>query len=276
MDGLFRYLFFFSIDWSLEVFVSSLSNQSVTKKTPANFKTISITCPHSATLLTWSWMFQNVKQLAFTENGTQSHLCTRWMENHWIMLQLLGIWESFLRELWNSRPKKAYKMLWFLLGTCKDFRNIKSHILLFNSFVNSQLNYCTVAWNPMYQKYIDQIEDIQKKFALKFNTGINDTYEVRCANLKLRSQESIRIENDLLFQHKSLHQHLDSDNFMFSSSNRETRNRRAVEPPIARTNLGLDGPFYRMMSSSNNLELKPEDLNNPSIESFKNSILKIL
>jgi hypothetical protein len=44
---------------------------------------------------------------------------------------------------------------------------------------------------------------------------------------------------------------------------------------IARTNLGLNGPFYRMMSSSNNLELKPEDLNNPSIESFENLILKI-
>ncbi len=132
----------------------------------------------------------------------------------------------------------------------------------------------------IWWKLLESMSVFARYLAHKFNTGINDTYEVRCANLKLRSLESIRIENDLLFLHKSLHQHLDSeqflDNFMFSSSNRETRNRRAFEPPIARTNLGLNGPFYRMMSSSNNLELKPEDLNNPSIESFKNLLLKIL
>jgi hypothetical protein len=188
--------------------------------------------------------------------------------------------ETHIQEI----TKKAYKMLGFLIRTCKDFKNIKSHVLLFNSFVKSQLNYCTVAWNPIYQKYIDQIEDIQKKFvrylAHKFNNGIDDTYEVRCTNFKLRSLQSIRTENDLLFLHKSLHQHLYSeqflDHFVFSSSNRETRNPRAFEPPIARTNLGLNGPFYRMMSSSNNLELKLEDLNNPSIESFRNLISKIL
>ncbi len=68
-------------------------------------------------------------------------------------------------------------------------------ILSFSIFVKSQLNYCTVAWNPMYQIYVDQIQNIQKKkfvryLAHKFNTGINDTYEVKCANFKLRSLQS--------------------------------------------------------------------------------------
>ncbi len=114
--------------------------------------------------------------------------------------------------------KKAYKMLGVLLRTCKDFKNIKTHVLLFNSLVKSQLNYCTIAWNPKYEKYIDKIEDIQKKFirqfSHKFNPGINDTYEARCAMFQLKLLQSIRTENDLMFLHKSLHQHLDSDQFI--------------------------------------------------------------
>jgi hypothetical protein len=176
--------------------------------------------------------------------------------------------------------KKAYKMLGFLMRTSKHFKNIKTHVLLFNSLVKSQLNYCTIAWNPKYQKYIDQIEDIQKKFVRylshKFNRGIDDTYEARCALFQLKSLQSTRTENDLMFLHKSLHQHLDSDQFhdrfVWSNNSRDNRDSRAFEPPIARTNLGLNSPFYRMMASSNSLHLKRENYTNPSTRHFKNLI----
>ncbi len=59
-----------------------------------------------------------------------------------IVLVLSNLNRTHIQEIMK---KKAYKM-GFLMGTCKDFKDIKSHVLLFNSFVNSQLNYCTVAW----------------------------------------------------------------------------------------------------------------------------------
>ncbi len=94
-------------------------------------------------------------------------------------------------------------MLGFLMRTCKDFKNIKKYVPLIDFLVKSQLNYCTVTRNPMYQKYIDQVEDIQEKFvrylAHKFNRGIADAYEAEasCAMFQLKSLQSIRTENDL-------------------------------------------------------------------------------
>jgi hypothetical protein len=36
--------------------------------------------------------------------------------------------------------KKAYKMLGFLMRTCKDYKNIRSTVLLFNFLFKNQLN----------------------------------------------------------------------------------------------------------------------------------------
>jgi hypothetical protein len=132
-----------------------------------------------------------------------------------------------------------------------------------------QQNCCTVAGNPVYQKYVD----IQKKFARylahKSNIGIND---LPIFNIDLCNR--LEFQNDLIFLHKSLHHNLDSElfqeNFVFSSSKRETWNPRAFESTIVTSNLELNGFYYRTMPSSNNLELKLEDLYNPTIESFKN------
>jgi hypothetical protein len=142
----------------------------------------------------------------------------------------------------------------------------------FESFIASQ-NRCIryLAW-LIYTKFY-------KNSFIKI-VWINDTYEARCAMFQLKSLQSIRTENDLMFLHKSLHQHLDSDQFhdkfVWSNNNRENRNSRAFEPPIARTNLGLNSPFYRMMTSSNNLQLKRENYTNPSIQQFKNLLSNIL
>jgi hypothetical protein len=49
---------------------------------------------------------------------------------------------------------------------------------------------------------------------LQENRGIGDTYEASCAMFQLKSLQSIRIVNDLVFLHKSLRHHLlDSDRF---------------------------------------------------------------
>ncbi len=114
------------------------------------------------------------------------------------------------------------------LRSCQIF--IMSHVLLFNSFVKSQLNYCTVACKI---SAVDQNREW------------------------------------------SLHQRLDSeqflDNFLFSSNNRETRNRRAFAQLPGQI-LDRMGPFYRMMSSSRVNILRWDVINSK----FLCSILKVI
>jgi hypothetical protein len=184
--------------------------------------------------------------------------------------------------------KKAYKMLGFLIRACKDFKNMKTHVLLYESLVKSQLNYCTVAWNPRYIKYVDHIEDIQRRFlkymSLKFNIHPESTYDERCSSFGLKSLKTIRNENDLLFLYKSLNSLVDSRMFVekfVSATSREmqrvdTRNSRTFAPPTARTNLGLNSPFYRMMSSFDNLNLSSENLSSQTLNNFKNLISNLI
>ncbi len=149
--------------------------------------------------------------------------------------------------------------------------------------MKSQLNYCTVAWNPRYQKYVDHIEDIQRRFirymSLKFNIHPESTYEERCSSFGLKSLKTIRGENDVLFLYKSLNSLVDSRLFVekfIIATNRETRNPRTFAPPIARTNLGLNSPFYRMMSTFDSLNLCNENLFEGSLSSFKNNISNLI
>lgn len=62
---------------------------------------------------------------------------------------------------------KATKSLGFIMRVSKSFKNAKTLKILYCTFVRSQLEYASEIWNPCYQKYIDRIENIQKRF-LKF------------------------------------------------------------------------------------------------------------
>lgn len=63
--------------------------------------------------------------------------------------------------------KKAYKLLGFIMRLSKCFKNAKTLKILYCTFVRSQLEYASQIWNPRYSKYIDRIENIQKRF-IKF------------------------------------------------------------------------------------------------------------
>ncbi len=139
-------------------------------------------------------------------------------------------------KLTHSNKKTFYVALWLRLWFC--------------------VNYYTVAWNPRYIKYVDHIEDIQRRFlkymSLKFNIHPESTYDERCSSFGLKSLKTIQNENDLLFLFKSLNSLVDSRMFVekfVRATSRDTRNSRTFAPPTASTNLGLNSPFYRMMSS---------------------------
>ncbi len=46
-------------------------------------------------------------------------------------------------------------------------RDGEAMIKMFNAYVKSKLEYCCVVWSPNEQKYINEIEDIQRIFTSK-------------------------------------------------------------------------------------------------------------
>lgn len=63
----------------------------------------------------------------------------------------------------------ALKSLGFVLRNAREFKKISTVITLFNCFVRSKLEYCSVIWSPHYSVHINRIEKIQKRF-VKFMT----------------------------------------------------------------------------------------------------------
>jgi hypothetical protein len=69
----------------------------------------------------------------------------------------------------NHIIDKAFKMYHLVMRTAIPFKRPNSYILLYNSLIRSYLEYATYVWNPLYSKYHDQLESVQKKFLKTMN-----------------------------------------------------------------------------------------------------------
>ena len=57
------------------------------------------------------------------------------------------------------------KTLGFIFRNTRDFQQTDALKSLYFSFVQSRLEYGAIIWHPVYGKYIDALENIQRKFA---------------------------------------------------------------------------------------------------------------
>ncbi len=58
----------------------------------------------------------------------------------------------------------SYRMLGFIIRNSKFFSSIDSVVMLYNSFVRSRLEYCSIVWDPFSTGKILAIEQVQNKF----------------------------------------------------------------------------------------------------------------
>lgn len=103
------------------------------------------------------------------------------------------------KEHISNITRKAYRMLGFIFRCGKYFAKQSTMLTLYKSLVRSNLEYCSVIWNPFYGNSKDQIERVQRKFTrffyFKFKM-VKPEYNVRLEYLNIHSLESRRLETD--------------------------------------------------------------------------------
>jgi hypothetical protein len=73
---------------------------------------------------------------------------------------------SFVPHI-NVVVTKAFQALGFVIRCSTHFRNIDTLKLLYCAYVKSKLENGSIIWDPSYQRYVDKVETIQRRF-LKF------------------------------------------------------------------------------------------------------------
>ena len=95
------------------------------------------------------------------------------------------------REHINNITLSSRITMGMLLRTFST-RDKEPMIKMFNTYIKSKLEYCCIVWSPVEQKYINELEDIQKIYTKKID-GMEDlNYHERLKRLKMYSLERRR------------------------------------------------------------------------------------
>lgn len=105
---------------------------------------------------------------------------------------------------------KAYRMMGFIKRTMKSSKDIAVFKLLYNSYVRSNLDYCSQVWSPEARYLTNKIERIQKMFVrhLCFVSKMqydSSNYVNLCKHYRLSTLEHRRKLLDVTTFHKILH-----------------------------------------------------------------------
>ena len=110
---------------------------------------------------------------------------------------------------------KSLQMLGFIKRITRDFTDIKTLHVLYNSLVRSRLEYCSQIWNPSAAASIIKLERVQKKYInhVSYKSKLNynrQNYESLCEHFKLKTLQSRRNISDLCFLNKLFHNKVNS------------------------------------------------------------------
>lgn len=152
--------------------------------------------------------------------------------------------------------KRSSRMLGFVIRNTKTFRRSKTKILLYNSYVRSMTEYCSVVWRPHYSTHSLRIERVQKRFLqhLSFSAGIakkKASYNKRLKHFGIESLELRRRLADAIFLYKLVRNKIDCpqllDQFYFRAPSRMPRKPiTPLCPPLRRTVFGSNSPIPRL------------------------------
>lgn len=158
--------------------------------------------------------------------------------------------------------REASRMAGFIIRNCRGFSDIGTLKILYNSLVRSRLEYCCVVWNPLYNCYILQLENVQKRFlrcskSIVEHRFIDDCYSNLLVDFKLPTLKNRRLMCELLYLYKLVHNMIDDIEFRnclsFAVPDLRTRQSATFYVPCLRTNYGRNSPLFSMCLSYNQL-----------------------
>ena len=153
--------------------------------------------------------------------------------------------------------------------------------VLWNSMIQSRLDYCSQLWSPSLQSEINRIEDVQRQFTKRIY-GLEDlSYRDRLKKLKMYSQERRRDRYMVIFVWKIAMGLIDGYRLEFKGEG--TRRGRECEVP----SIVLSAPAAVRRARENSLSVKgakmfnllPADIRNITsdrVQHFKTKLDELL
>lgn len=181
----------------------------------------------------------------------------------------------------ENLTKECYKKNGYLIRNCKDFKDVKTYVTLFNALIRPKLEYGCVVWDPYYAIYCHDIEKIQSKF-YQFTNFYLKLYNLYEYNIFIRSFQIVSLEHrryymKLCYLYKIVNYHIE-DTYILARINisvPETRTRyyRTFCDKLCTTNYTKYSPINHMMILYNRIQLLGCDIFGDSFSKYKN-ILK--
>lgn len=181
---------------------------------------------------------------------------------------------------------KAFRMYGFVMRSSSEFKRVSTYLYLYKTLVRSQLEYAVPIWNPFYQKYIDEIEKVQRKFLRAMHYRCHKTYLPYSQLLDKYGQvnlESRRKYLEASVLYGIVHGDFDCINLTSklcyvvprTANIRSTRAGTLFAVDICRTNSGMRCPIRRMVESYN-CNFINIDIFVCSKSKFKSHVMKII
>jgi len=183
---------------------------------------------------------------------------------------------------------KSMQMLGFMKRVTKDFKEIKTLHVLYNSLVRSRLEFCSQIWNPTARTHVNKLERIQKKYlkhvCFKSNIMYDQfSYDELCEKFNLKSLQARRSISDLVFMKKILSNDINCPYLVGEvgyrvpqAASRRSQRRPSHDKPTffvdSRLNVRRDSFIPRTLALSNHLSLYDEFLtSNTDFKTFISS-----
>ena len=135
------------------------------------------------------------------------------------------LFEEHMKKTINS----SRVVMGMLLRTFST-REKEPMLRMFNTYIKSKMEYCCIVWSPVSQKWIYELEKIQKSFTSKINGMEELDYHERLKKLNLYSLERRRERFMIIYGWQQLEEI--RENVLRLTATTSRRDRRIISPKI--------------------------------------------
>jgi hypothetical protein len=175
----------------------------------------------------------------------------------------------------DSVTSKAFSKLGLINKVFKN-KSESSTLTLYKSFVRPQLEYSSVVWCPYTQGSTDKIERVQRRMCRMLRELKGSSYQNQLKKLNILSLQARRLRNQLITIYKMRRGliNLNFRDFFHVHENRTTRGHNChITPKFAKNNYRLY--YFTVSSASLWNKFSQEDIDSPSVETFKSKITRL-